>query len=150
MTVQGTIDELQNADVIDRDGDKVGTVGQLYLTNDTDAPSWVTVNTGFFGTKESFIPLAEATYADGTIPVPYEKSFIKDAPNVDEHGEISVEQEDELYRYYRIDDGATSSMPTRPDWPTPSTVACAAESTMRARMWMIGALTTSSRPRIAT
>lgn len=104
MTFQGDIRDLQRANVIDSTGDKVGSVGQVYVTNEGQEPSWVTVNTGLFGTKETFIPLSEAQFADGDLRVPYEKSFIKDAPNVDEDGEISQEEEAELYRYYGVQD----------------------------------------------
>lgn len=104
MTFQGSIQDLQAADVVDTTGDKIGKVGQVYLTDDTQEPSWVTVNTGFFGTNETFIPLADARYADGVITVPYEKSFVKDAPNIAEDGSISREEEDELYRYYGVND----------------------------------------------
>ncbi len=110
MTHQGSIQDLQVAEVVDSAGDKVGRVGQVYLTNDSQQPSWVTVNTGLFGTKETFIPLAEASYANGVITVPYEKSFIKDAPHVDEDGEISREEEDELYRYYGVQEASTDSV----------------------------------------
>lgn len=96
--------DLQNAKVVDSTGASMGDVKQLFVTQDGHAPSWVTVNTGLFGTKETFIPLAEAKVESGTISVPYEKSFIKDAPNVDEDGEITPEQEDELYRYYGVAD----------------------------------------------
>ena len=105
MTFRGTIEELQNAVVVDRDGDKLGKVGQVYLDNDTRDPSWVTVKTGLFGTNESFVPLDRSDYADGTITVPFEKSYIKDAPHIAEDGELVREQEDELYRYYGISGG---------------------------------------------
>lgn len=75
-----TIEDLQNAVVVDRDGDKLGKVAQVYLDNDTRDPSWVTVKTGLLGTNESFVPLDKSDYADGTITVPFEKSYIKDAP----------------------------------------------------------------------
>jgi uncharacterized protein (TIGR02271 family) len=106
MTIQGSITDLQAAEVLDSTGDKLGKVGQVYLTKESQEPSWVTVNIGLLGSKETFIPLADASYADGAITVPYEKSFIKDAPNVDEDGEISHEEEDELYRYYGVKDPA--------------------------------------------
>src|SRR5690606_35530856 len=109
MTFQGTIEDLQTAVVVDRTGDKLGKVGQVYLDNDTHQPSWVTVNIGLFGTNESLIPLAEASYADGTITVPYEKSFIKDAPNIAEDGELGREQEGELFAYYGVTDAATGT-----------------------------------------
>lgn len=104
MTFQGNIRDLQRANVIDSTGDKVGSVGQVYVTNEGQDPSWVTVNTGLFGTNETFIPLADAQLTDGDIRVPYEKKFIKDAPNIAEDGEISQEQEAELYRYYGVQD----------------------------------------------
>lgn len=104
MTFTGSIQDLQRSEVVDSTGTKVGKVGQVYLTNDGQEPSWVTVNTGLFGTKETFIPLADARHADGVITVPYEKSFIKDAPHVEEDGEISAAEEDELYRYYGVND----------------------------------------------
>lgn len=104
MAFNGTIQDLQSAEVVDSSGDKIGKVGQVYLYDGTQEPTWVTVNTGFFGTKESFIPLTEAEYADGRIRVPYEKSFVKDAPQIDPDGAISVEEEDELYRYYGVTD----------------------------------------------
>ena len=110
MAFSGSIQDLQRAEVVDSTGTKVGKVGQVYLTNDSQEPSWVTVNTGLFGTKETFIPLAEATFSGVVITVPYEKSFIKDAPHVDEDGEISAQQEEELYRYYGVaDDRGTAA-----------------------------------------
>lgn len=102
MTFQGNIEDLQSAVVVDRTGDKLGKVSQLYLDNDTQQPSWVTVNTGLFGTHESFVPLTEASYSEGTLTVPYEKAFIKGAPTIAEQGELPREQEDELYSYYGL------------------------------------------------
>lgn len=104
MNFRDNINELQRATVFDRDGDKIGSVGQVYVHNGTENPSWVTVNTGLFGTKETFIPLDDAQFNNGDIHVPYEKSFVKDAPNLDENGEINRQQEDELYRYYGVTD----------------------------------------------
>lgn len=109
MTFQGSITDLQTAEVLDSTGEKVGKVGQVYLTKDSQDPSWVTVNIGLFGSRETFIPLADAKYAEGAITVPYEKSFIKDAPNIDEDGEISHQEESELYRYYGVSDPDAAS-----------------------------------------
>src|SRR5437763_4306276 len=41
------------------DGDKIGSIGQVYLDNASGEPAWVTVKTGLFGSNESFVPLAE-------------------------------------------------------------------------------------------
>ena len=104
MNLRDQIDTLQKATVIDRDGNKIGSVGQVYLHNSTGEPSWVTVNTGLFGSNETFIPLDEAQLSSDEITVPYEKDFVKDAPNISEDGELTPEQENELYRYYGVKD----------------------------------------------
>lgn len=102
MITDDRIDSLYDADVVDRDGDSVGSVGQVYLDDNTGHPSWVTVKTGLFGTKETFVPLDQADLTDGRLQVPYEKSFIKDAPTMDADRHLSDEEQDELYAYYGV------------------------------------------------
>jgi stress response protein YsnF len=88
------------------DGEKLGSVGQLFLDDTTGRPEFVTVNTGLFGMKESFIPVADATFDGGTLTVPYTKDKVKGAPNVDvDAGHIDQAEEDELYRYYGLGQG---------------------------------------------
>ncbi|MGC5583466.1 DUF2382 domain-containing protein [Ornithinimicrobium sp. W1679] len=99
---QEHVDQLYNADVVDRDGESLGGVGQVYLDDHTGDPAWVTVKTGFFGTKETFVPLNDADYGDGAIRLPYEKSYIKDAPNMEADQHLSEGEQDELYRYYDV------------------------------------------------
>ena len=86
------IDELQSwhgRDLIDRDGDKIGSIGNVYIDDETGQPEWLTVKTGLFGMRESFVPTAEARAEGDTVRVPYEKSQVKDAPNVDADGALS-------------------------------------------------------------
>ncbi|HEX5510536.1 MAG TPA: PRC and DUF2382 domain-containing protein [Actinomycetales bacterium] len=94
--------DLIGATAYDAGGDKIGKVGQVYFDDQTGHPEWVTVNTGFFGTSESFVPLREATFQNGDLRVPYDKTRVKDAPNIDETAHLEPEEEDELYRYYGI------------------------------------------------
>jgi len=87
-----------------QDGDKVGKVGQIYLDDQTQEPEWATVNTGFFGSNESFVPLAEADFKGDELRVPYSKDQIKNAPNVSvEQGHLSEEEEAALYRHYGLE-----------------------------------------------
>jgi uncharacterized protein (TIGR02271 family) len=97
------LDELQSwhgRDLIDRDGDKIGSIGNVYLDEQTGQPEWLTVKTGLFGMRESFVPTADARAEGDTVRVPYEKSQVKDAPNVDADGALSEEEESRLYRHY--------------------------------------------------
>jgi len=101
------IRSVTNGHVYGSNGEKIGSVGQVYLDNHSGQPAWVTVKTGLFGTKASFVPLAEASVDGNDLRVPYDKNMIKDAPNVDAEGELTPEEEDELYRYYGVPDGGS-------------------------------------------
>lgn len=85
--------------------DKIGRIGQIYLDNQTGEPKWVTVSTGLFGTSESFVPLAEAIVDGDDIVVGYDKDTVKDAPRIDPDGDLSPEEEQQLYSYYEIEHG---------------------------------------------
>ena len=97
---QDQINTVSGRDVYGSDGAKIGTASQVYADDQTGQPEWVTVRTGLFGLKESFIPLADTTVTGDELTVPYTKAFVKDAPNVDEDGHLSPDQERELYAYY--------------------------------------------------
>jgi uncharacterized protein (TIGR02271 family) len=99
------LNENQVSDVIGStaygsDGEKIGKVGQVYFDESTDQPEWVTVNTGLFGTSESFIPLSDATFEGDRLTVSHTKDKVKGAPNVGDDGHISPEEERALYDYY--------------------------------------------------
>jgi PRC-barrel domain protein len=105
-----TIDEIktwQGETVIDRDGDKVGSIDEVYLGG-SGQPEWLAVKTGLFGTKLSFVPVAEAARTGEDVRVPYEKAQIKDAPQVDADGELSEAEETDLYRHYGLDHDQSS------------------------------------------
>ena len=112
MIDSANIGALQGAKVLGGDGDKIGTVGQVYLDGTDGHPTWVTVSTGLFGTSESFIPIDQARFDGEDLTVPYEKAFVKDAPRVDNDGTISAEEEQQLYRYYGS--GGNDYTATRP------------------------------------
>jgi stress response protein YsnF len=94
------LDEAIGSDAYDLDGAKVGRIGQVYVDDQTDEPTWASVRTGLFGTRESFVPLDGATFDGGRLTVAYPKDRIDKAPGVDAHGHLSPEEEDELYAYY--------------------------------------------------
>ena len=102
MLEQHQIDQVRGSDAYGSDGDKLGRVGEVYLDDQTGQPEWFTVNTGLFGTNESFVPLAEASFSDGRLTVPYTKDKIKGAPNVASDGHLSPDEERQLYTYYGV------------------------------------------------
>jgi uncharacterized protein (TIGR02271 family) len=103
MIAENDIQQIAGADVYGTDGDKIGRAGQVFLDDETGRPEWVTVNTGFFGTNESFIPLTQAKLGDKGLTVPFTKAAVKDAPNVDpDSGHLSQDEERALYEHYGL------------------------------------------------
>ncbi|WP_433228875.1 PRC and DUF2382 domain-containing protein [Actinomadura formosensis] len=102
MQAQTEVRELMGMSVTDTRGAKVGTIKQVYLNDDSGAPEWVTVHTGWFGVRESFVPLAGAHKSQDTLQVPYDKETIKGAPNVNADEHLSHAQIVDLYRHYGV------------------------------------------------
>jgi uncharacterized protein (TIGR02271 family) len=117
MITQNDIQRLFGMDVYEADGSKIGSTGQVYLDNRTGDPEWVSVKTGLFGTKESFVPLQRASITQDHIVVPFGKDQIKNAPQIDADGDLSPAEEEQLYRYY----GMSSSDDNAPADREPTT-----------------------------
>ncbi len=93
--------EVMGSTAYSTDDDKLGKVGQVFLDDETGRPEFVTIQTGLFGTKESFLPVAEATFSGDRLTVPFTKDKVKDAPNVDaDGGHLDRDEEQRLYQYY--------------------------------------------------
>jgi uncharacterized protein (TIGR02271 family) len=113
-----TIDEIktwQGGTLTDREGEKIGSIDEVYVDRDSGEPEWLAVKTGLFGSKLSFVPVAEATRTGEEVRVPYEKAQVKDAPQVDADGELSEAEETELYRHYGLENDQPRSDGGRPD-----------------------------------
>src|SRR4051812_27560852 len=95
-----TISRVIGQDVYDESGEKIGSAAEVYMDDETGQPEWVTVRTGLFGTKESFVPIRDADLTGDGLRVPVSKARVKDAPKVDADGHLSPQEEEELYRYY--------------------------------------------------
>lgn len=109
MLTTEQIDRLlsQGANVLSGDGEKIGSIGQVFVDNEAGQPSWVTVRTGLFGMSESFVPLEGARLEGNDIVVPYNKNQVKDAPRIDADRPLEPAEEDRLYQHYRMDSGRT-------------------------------------------
>ncbi|MEY9841508.1 PRC and DUF2382 domain-containing protein [Streptacidiphilus sp. EB103A] len=87
---------------VDRNGDKIGTVDEVYLDDATGKPEWAAVRTGLFG-RDAFVPLATSEFVSDELRIPYDKSQVKDSPDFGVGQHLSPEQELQLYRYYGLE-----------------------------------------------
>jgi uncharacterized protein (TIGR02271 family) len=100
MPTLNDIQTWQGREVLGRDGEKIGTVTDVYLDRETNEPEWLTVKTGLFGARTSFVPISGVSDAGGELRAEYDKHLVKDAPNVDADGQLSPDEERALYEHY--------------------------------------------------
>lgn len=97
------IRDWRGEDVIDADSEKIGKLDDVYFDTDTDEPMFAAVKTGLLGRHITFIPLAGASVSRDHVRVDYGKEDVKDAPTIDNDGELSEAEEERLYRYYGME-----------------------------------------------
>jgi uncharacterized protein (TIGR02271 family) len=114
------ISHVIGARVLDPRDNKVGTVGQVYV-DPKGRPVWATVKTGLFGTSQTFVPLENASAEGDVLHVGFEKEYVKDAPRIDDDGELSPTDEETLYDYYNLDYSAADMDDTGRDTSGPNT-----------------------------
>jgi len=95
-----TLEQLEGRPITGADGQKIGTVADVYFDKDTRQPEWALVTTGLFGTKHSFVPITSASTTGEGLAVPFTKDQVKDAPRLDDDGELSEDEELLLSQHY--------------------------------------------------
>jgi uncharacterized protein (TIGR02271 family) len=88
------------------DEQKIGTVADIYMDDDTGEPEWLLVSTGWFGSRQSFVPMEGAQRRGDEVLVPYGKEDVKAAPTAEAEGHLEPAEEAVLYRHYGIDGSA--------------------------------------------
>ena len=86
---------------VDAEGNRIGKITKVYHDDQTGQPMWVLVETGLFGTRQSFAPV-RGSRLDGEqlVVLAVSKDQVKDAPSVEPDGHISESEKDALRQYY--------------------------------------------------
>jgi hypothetical protein len=90
--------------IVDRNGEQLGKLGDLYLDERTDRPAYAGVRTGLFGRRESIIPLAGVVERDGDLVAPLDAERVRDAPSLDPDEALTPEEQERLGRHYDSED----------------------------------------------
>ncbi len=119
--------------LVDRSGEKIGRIEEIYLVEETGQPEWGLVRLGRLGkSRATLVPLLSADPVDEGVRAAYEKSVVTGAPRVDGDGEPSEQQVNAIYRHYGIaygqeqrpdatQEGANGHGAGRPGQPTQAT-----------------------------
>ncbi len=89
--------------LIDRDGQKIGKLQDVYVDVETDEPQFATVKEGFIGRHLTFVPVGGIAVGPNELQVAVSSELVKSAPNIEQHGEeLSQEDESALYHHYEL------------------------------------------------
>ena len=104
MADYNRIEDLANATAVDVNGEKVGDVQDVYVNDTTGQPDFISVNHGLFGGGTSIVPLRGHSLRDGELHLAFPKERIEDAPDLDENGHLTTEDQEAFYRHYGLTD----------------------------------------------
>lgn len=89
----------------DRAGERIGVVESVYVDRRSGMPEWVTVSTGWFGTRIAFVPVslvARPRPGDTDARIDCPVTLIRSSPHVDADGELSILEEGSIYAHYGL------------------------------------------------
>jgi uncharacterized protein (TIGR02271 family) len=88
--------------LVDPDGEKIGTVDEVYSSHEGGPPEWALVHTGLLGTRRSFVPLRGASPGGGDVHVAVDRQAVQDSPSVEADEQLSEAEERRLFEHYGI------------------------------------------------
>jgi hypothetical protein len=89
--------------VLDRAGEKIGRIEEIFVVEETGRPEWALVKLGRLKGRTTLVPLAKAHSVDKGVALDVAKDAVSDAPEIDSDSELGEDQVATLYRHYGID-----------------------------------------------
>jgi sporulation protein YlmC with PRC-barrel domain len=89
--------------LVDREGERIGKLQDVYVDVENDEPQFATVKEGLIGRHLTFVPLSGITLGPEDLQVTVTKEQVKSTPNIEPHGEeLSQADESALYHHYEL------------------------------------------------
>lgn len=87
--------------ILDRAGERIGKLQDVYVDVETDAPQFGTVKEGIFSRHLTFVPLVGVQVGPDQLQVTATKDQVRSAPDLELHGEeLSQADESRLYHHF--------------------------------------------------
>jgi uncharacterized protein YrrD len=100
---QWNVAEWHGKVLIDRNGEKIGKLEDVYVDVETDQPQFATVKEGFIGRHLAFVPLGDIQIGPDDLQVAVTKEQVKSGPQIQLHGEeLSQDDESALYHHFEM------------------------------------------------
>lgn len=103
MAETENLTEWRGKQLVDRDGNKIGKLQDVYVDTETDEQLFGTVKEGLVGRHLTFVPLRGAVVSPDCVTVHVSKKDVKHGPNLDTEGELTQADERELFDHFGFD-----------------------------------------------
>ena len=101
MTISQDPRDYIRSVAVDAEGNRIGKITKVYHDDQTGQPLWILVETGLFGTRQSFAPVHGSRFdGEQLVVLAVSKDQVKDAPNIDSDAHVSESEQDALRQYY--------------------------------------------------
>jgi uncharacterized protein YrrD len=89
--------------LVDRNGEKIGKLEDVYVDVESDQPQFATVKEGLIGRHLTFVPLGGIQIGPDDLQVSVTKDQVKSAPSIEMHGdELTQGDESDLYHHFGL------------------------------------------------
>jgi sporulation protein YlmC with PRC-barrel domain len=100
---QWNVAEWHGKMLLDRDGENIGKLQDVYVDVETDEPQFATVKEGFIGRHLTFVPVGGIRVSPDGLQVAVTKEQVRSAPDIEMHGEeLSQADESTLYHHFEL------------------------------------------------
>lgn len=104
------IRDWRDRDVVDAEGNKIGTLESVYVDTISDRPFFVAIVIGLPTRRRiTFAPLEKAVVSPTYVKVAWPKQLVKSAPTIETDGELLAEQEQGIFEHYGLEFGVGHS-----------------------------------------
>ncbi len=87
-------------------GSAIGRLEDVWIDPATGEPRWLLVKEGRFGGRSTLVPFDQATAGDDTVWIPYERSVVREAPQIEPGVPLTQQVEATLRNHYAANTAA--------------------------------------------
>ncbi|AGI88999.1 PRC-barrel domain containing protein [Streptomyces albidoflavus] len=104
------IRDWRDHNVVDAEGNKIGTLESVYVDTVSDSPFMIGIVIGLPTRRRiTFAPLENAVVAPSYVKVAWPKQLVKEAPTISTDGELLAEEERGIFDHYGLEFGVGHS-----------------------------------------
>jgi sporulation protein YlmC with PRC-barrel domain len=97
------IADWRGQEVVDRRGEKLGKLEDVYFDGETDEPAFAAVKSGLLSKSITLVPLSGASVGREYLRVDQAKNDVKKSPSFETEAELSLNEEARVYRHYGLE-----------------------------------------------